>query len=52
MDLADTNATITCLIRDRDTKYPALFDQILSDIGIRVALTGVQIPRMNTTMER
>ncbi|MFB8265044.1 integrase core domain-containing protein [Streptomyces sp. NPDC055955] len=52
MDLADTNATATCLIRDRDAKYPALFDEILSNVGIRVVLTGVRIPRMNAIIER
>jgi transposase InsO family protein len=52
MDLADTNATITRLIRDRDAKYPALFDQLLSDVGIRVVLTGVRIPHMNAIIQR
>ncbi|MFI8791977.1 integrase core domain-containing protein [Streptomyces sp. NPDC055105] len=52
MDLADTNATVTCLIQDRDAKYPALFDETLSDVGIRVVLTGVRIPRTNAIMER
>ncbi|MGW6403361.1 integrase core domain-containing protein [Streptomyces sp. NPDC055134] len=51
-DLTDTNATVTYLIRDRDAKYPALFDETLSDVGIRVVLTGVRIPRMNAIMER
>jgi putative transposase len=40
------------LIRDRDGKYPALFDAILADTGIRVVLTGVRVPRMNSVMER
>ncbi|MGW6403909.1 integrase core domain-containing protein [Streptomyces sp. NPDC055134] len=52
MDLTETNATVTCLIQDRDAKYPALFDEILSDVGIRVVLTGVRIPRMNAIIER
>ncbi|MER7198455.1 integrase core domain-containing protein [Streptomyces sp. CB01635] len=52
MDLTDADAAITYLIRDRDAKYPALFDQILAGAGIRVVLTGVQIPRMNAIMER
>ncbi len=52
MDLTDANATVRYLIRDRDAKYPALFDGILSDAGIRVVLTGVRIPRMNSIMER
>lgn len=52
MDLADTEATITYLIRDRDTKHPALFDEILSNAGVQAVRTGVRIPRMNALMER
>ncbi|MFJ8826872.1 integrase core domain-containing protein [Streptomyces sp. NPDC102467] len=52
MDLADANVAVRYLIRDRDTKYPVLFDQILADAGIRVVLTGVRVPRMNAFMER
>jgi transposase InsO family protein len=40
------------LIRDRDGKYPALFGQVLANAGIRVVLSGVRIPRMNSIMER
>jgi len=40
------------LIRDRDSKYPALFNTILADTGITVVLTGVRMPRMNAIMER
>jgi hypothetical protein len=40
------------LIRDRDGKYPALFDTIIADSGTDVVLSGVQIPRMNAVMER
>ncbi|MEY9847991.1 putative transposase [Streptacidiphilus sp. BW17] len=52
MDLEDAGATVRYLIRDRDSKFPALFDQILADAGIQVVLTGVRIPRMNAIMER
>jgi transposase InsO family protein len=38
--------------RDRDGKYPALFDTILADAGIEVVLSGVRVPRMNAVMER
>ncbi|MFF1353336.1 hypothetical protein [Streptomyces sp. NPDC058297] len=44
MDLTDANATLTYLIRDRDTKYPALFDQILADAGIQVVRTRRSTP--------
>ena len=40
------------LIRDRDGKFPALFDAILAEAGIEVVLSGVQMPRMNAVMER
>jgi putative transposase len=40
------------MIRDRDGKFPALFDAILADADIRVVLSGVHMPRMNSIMER
>lgn len=40
------------LIRDRDGKYPALFDTVLADAGIDGVLSGVRMPRMNAVMER
>jgi hypothetical protein len=40
------------LIRDRDSKFPHLFDAILDDAGIQVVLSGVQMPRMNSLIER
>jgi transposase InsO family protein len=52
MDLQDTGCRARFLIRDRDGKYPTLFDAILADTGIRVVLTGVRMPRMNAVMER
>jgi transposase InsO family protein len=52
MDLEDTGATVKYLIRDRDAKFPALFDQILADAGIQTVLSGIRIPRMNSIMER
>jgi putative transposase len=52
MDLEDAGSNARYLIRDRDGKYPALFDAVLVDAGIKVVLTGVQTPRMNSIMER
>jgi putative transposase len=52
MDLQDATATVTYLIRDRDAKFPAPFDQILAAAGIQTVPTGVRIPRMNAIMER
>jgi hypothetical protein len=52
MDLEDAGCQVGHLIRDRDGKYPALFDQVLADAGIEVVLSGVRMPRMNSIMER
>jgi putative transposase len=40
------------LIRDRDGKFPGLFDEVLKDVGIEVVLSGVRMPRMNAVMEQ
>ncbi len=52
MDLEDAGQRARYLIRDRDGKFPDLFDAILHDAGIEVLGTGVRIPRMNAIMER
>jgi putative transposase len=52
MDLQDVGCRARYLIRDRDGKYPVLFDAILADAGITVVRSGVQMPRMNAIMER
>ena len=52
MDLEDAGAAVRYLVRDRDAKFPALFDEVLADAGIAVVLTGIRMPRMNATMER
>jgi transposase InsO family protein len=52
MDLDDAGCRVKYLLRDRDGKYPDLFDAILADTGITVLLSGVQVPRMNSIMER
>jgi transposase InsO family protein len=52
MDLEDTGCRARFLIRDRDGKYPALFDTTLKDAGIEIVLSGIQMPRMNSIMER
>jgi putative transposase len=52
MDLDDAGARVRFLIRDRDGKYPGLFDTVLTDAGVEVMLSGIRIPRMNSTMER
>jgi transposase InsO family protein len=52
MDIADAGSRARFLIRDRDGKYPPMFDTILADAGIAVVLTGVRMPRRNAIMER
>ncbi|WUH89865.1 integrase core domain-containing protein [Streptomyces sp. NBC_00433] len=52
MDLEDADCRARFLIRDRDGKFPALFDTTLADAGIEVVLSGMRIPRMNSIMER
>jgi putative transposase len=52
MDLEDVGNRARFLIRDRDGKFPGLFDAVLKDAGIEVVLSGVQMPRMNALMER
>ncbi|MCC8250486.1 integrase core domain-containing protein [Saccharothrix luteola] len=52
MDLEDAGSIARFLIRDRDGKFPALFDAVLADAGIQVVLSGVRIPRMNAITER
>jgi transposase len=52
MDLEDAGCRARFLIRDRDGKFPVLFDDILADAGIEVVLSGVRMPCMNSIMER
>ncbi|MBP2328916.1 transposase InsO family protein [Kibdelosporangium banguiense] len=51
MDLDDVGRRARFLIRDRDGKFPTLFDGVLADAGIQVVLSGIQMPRMNSIME-
>jgi hypothetical protein len=44
MDIEEAGTQVKYLIRDRDGKYPALFDAVLADAGITAVLSGVQIP--------
>src|SRR5687767_302611 len=52
MDIDDADCRFRYLVRDRDGKYPALIDTVLADAGIETVLTGVQMPRMNSIIER
>ncbi|MFD8933230.1 integrase core domain-containing protein [Streptomyces mirabilis] len=52
MDLEDASSRARFLIRDRDSKFTAAFDDLLTDAGLNVVTTGIRIPRMNSLMER
>jgi putative transposase len=52
LDLGDRADDFRFLIRDRDNKFTALFDEVFKAEGIRVVLTAPQAPRMNAIMER
>jgi len=52
MDLEDSGATAEYLIRDRDAKFPTLFDGILAQAGVQVVLRSIRVPGMNSVMER
>jgi putative transposase len=53
MDLEeDAGSRARFLIRDRDGKFPGLLDTVLTVAGIETVLSGVQMPRMNSIMER
>ena len=54
MDLEDAGSLtgVRFLIRDREAKYPALINEILSSVGIATVLTGIRMPRMNSITER
>ncbi|MGW5433965.1 integrase core domain-containing protein [Streptomyces sp. NPDC004059] len=52
MDLEDAGYRARHLIRDRDGKFPHVFDEVLKDAGIEVVLSGIRMPRMNSITER
>jgi putative transposase len=52
LDLGDRCGDFRSLIRDRDHKFTAVFDEVFRAEGIRTVLTAVQAPRMNAIMER
>ncbi|MEV5010795.1 integrase core domain-containing protein [Streptomyces sp. NPDC055692] len=52
MDVQNAGTKVAYLIRDRDVRYPPVFDAVLAGEGIEVLKTGVRMPRMNAIMER
>ena len=52
MNLGDRAATVTFLIRDRDSKFTSVFDAVFASEGIRILRTPVRAPRANAITER
>ena len=52
LELGDRAGGFKFLIRDRDAKFTAMFDEVFRAEGIRVVLTAPQAPWMNAIMER
>jgi putative transposase len=52
LDLGDRAGDFRSLIRDRDSKFTRLFDELFTTEGIRVVLTAPQAPRTNAIMKR
>ncbi|EXU66167.1 integrase [Streptomyces sp. PRh5] len=52
MDLEDAGSRAQFLTRDRDSKFTAAFDALMTDAGLKVVTTGIRMPRMNSLAER
>jgi putative transposase len=52
MDLQERPKAVKFLIRDRDTKFTAAWDAVITGAGIRTVRSPVQAPLANAIMER
>jgi hypothetical protein len=52
MNLGDWAEGVRFLIRDRDAKFTAVFDEVFTSLGARVIRTPVRAPQANAISER
>ena len=52
LDLEDAGTRVKFVLHDRDASFTAAFDAVFRAAGVRVIRSAVQVPRMNSVMER
>jgi putative transposase len=52
MDLGDRVASISFLLRDRDSRFTSTFDAVFGADGIRILTSPLRAPRVNAICER